>query len=234
MARIVIVEDEPTLAETLQYNLEKAGHQTMVASEGYQALELIQREKPDLVILDLMLPGLDGIEICRQVRRTMYMPILILTARDEEIDKVLGLELGADDYMTKPFSMRELLARVHALLRRVEYAKEATTSDRSNLSEQRLAAGELVIDLNRREVLLRGSPVPLKLKEYDLLVYFVRNRGKVLTRQQILEDVWGWNFIGESRTVDVHVHWLREKIEEDPSTPRYIVTVRNVGYRFDG
>ncbi len=164
----------------------------------------------------------------------MYMPILILTARDEEIDKVLGLELGADDYMTKPFSMRELLARVHALLRRVEYAKEATTSDRSNLSEQRLAAGELVIDLNRREVLLRGSPVPLKLKEYDLLVYFVRNRGKVLTRQQILEDVWGWNFIGESRTVDVHVHWLREKIEEDPSTPRYIVTVRNVGYRFDG
>ncbi len=194
--KVLVVEDEPTLVETLEYNLTRQGYDVCTAADGLAALEVARRERPDLIVLDIMLPGLDGFEVCRILRREMSVPILMLTARADEVDKVVGLEVGADDYLTKPFSMRELLARV--------------------------------------KVLRQGEPLRLKPKEHDLLVFLARNRGLVLSRDLILERVWGWDFGGGSRTVDVHVRWLREKIEPDPACPTRIVTVRGVGYRFEG
>jgi DNA-binding response OmpR family regulator len=185
-------------------------------------------------VLDVMVPGLDGFEVCRTLRQEMIVPILMLTARDEEVDKVVGLEVGADDYMTKPFSMRELLARVKALLRRVRLMQEELATESGPADAEKLAVGDLTIDLARHEALRAGEPLSLKPKEYELLVYLVRNRGIVLSRDQILERVWGWDYVGGSRTVDVHVRWLREKIEPDASNPTRIVTVRGVGYRFEG
>ena len=229
-SKVLIVEDEPTLLETLEYNLTRQGYQVYTAADGPTALEVARRERPDAIVLDIMLPGLDGLEVCRILRREMSVPILMLTARADEVDKVVGLEVGADDYLTKPFSMRELLARVKALLRRVRLDREELAAAEAD----RWIFGDLVIDLARHEVLRQGEPLRLKPKEYDLLVFLARNKGIVLSRDLILERVWGWDYNGGSRTVDVHVRWLREKIESDPANPTRIVTVRTVGYRFEG
>lgn len=231
--KILIVEDEPALQETLAYNLNRQGYTTETASDGQAAVEIARRISPDLVILDIMLPILDGFEVCRILRQESKVPILMLTARDEEIDRVIGLEMGADDYLTKPFSMRELMARVKALLRRVRLDRSEAGAQPAPPRES-LVFGNLEIDLIRREVRLDNQVLALKPKEFDLLLFLARHRGQVLTRDLILERVWGWDFTGGSRTVDVHVRWLREKIEPDPSTPSRIVTVRGAGYRFEG
>jgi len=230
--KILIVEDEPALIEALTYNLARQGYTVVTATDGLAALEIARRERPDLIVLDLMLPRLDGFEVCRILRQETNVPILMLTARTEEVDKVVGLEMGADDYLTKPFSMRELLARVKALLRRVRLTREETATGAAGTIEK-LALGDLVIDLPRREAFWKGQPLHLKPKEYDLLVFLARHPGIVLSRDLILERVWGWNYGGDSRTVDVHIRWLREKIEADPAHPTHIVTVRGIGYRFE-
>ncbi len=226
MAVVLVVEDDPTLREVLAYNLRQAGYEVFEAATGPQGLFYIREKAPDLVVLDIMLPGLDGFTLTRQIREEGHrVPLLILTARSDEIDRVLGLELGADDYLTKPFSMREFLARVKALLRRIR--SEAP-------GESVLTFGDLVIDTVRHEVRRGGKPLHLKPKEYDLLLFLARNRGRVLSRALLLERVWGWDFEGGSRTVDVHIRRLRAKIEPDPNRPSRIVTVRGVGYRFEG
>ena len=242
MARkILVVDDEAVLVETIAYNLEQAGYQVITAADGGSALEAARRETPDLVILDIMLPEMDGLEVCRQLRRehtTATIPIMMLTAKGDEIDKVVGLEVGADDYVTKPFGRRELLARVRALLRRADYP--ATGDDHTSQEtsgevprpSRELVAGPLRIDLAGRRVNCRGQDLDLQPKQFDLLTYLVRNRGTVLTRDQLLQNVWGYDYVGDTRTVDVHVRWLREKLEEDPANPKLIQTVRGVGYCF--
>ncbi|HZU67484.1 MAG TPA: response regulator transcription factor [Ktedonobacteraceae bacterium] len=242
MARkILVVDDEPVLVETIAYNLEQAGYTVITVADGASALEAARREKPDLIILDLMLPEMDGLEVCRQLRRegnTATTPIMILTAKSEEIDKVVGLEVGADDYVTKPFGRRELLARVRALLRRTDYAIPGEERGAKEISgevprpDRELVAGPLRIDLAGRRVYCRGQVLELQPKQFELLTYLVRNRGTVLTRDQLLHNVWGYDYAGDTRTVDVHVRWLREKLEEDPANPRLIQTVRGVGYCF--
>jgi DNA-binding response OmpR family regulator len=231
---ILVVEDEPALLETLEYSLTRQGYQVCTAADGPTALEVARQEQPHLIVLDVMLPGMDGFEVCRILRQETSVPILMLTARDEEVDKVVGLEVGADDYMTKPFSMRELLARVKALLRRVRLIREEIAAENGGVGGDRMSFGDLTIDLARREVLRQEAPLQLKPKEYELLVFLARNRGMVLSRDLILERVWGWDYGGGSRTVDVHVRWLREKIEPEPARPTRIVTLRGVGYRFEG
>lgn len=231
---ILVVEDDLTLLETLEYNLSGEGYQVITAADGLTALEIARQEQPDLIVLDLMLPRLDGFEVCRILRRETSVPILMLTARTEEVDRVVGLEVGADDYLTKPFSMRELLARVKALLRRVRLIREEMAGAQGVPGTEQLVFGDLVIDLDRREVLVRGEALHLKPKEFDLLVFLARHTGMALSRDLLLERVWGWDYGGGSRTVDVHVRWLREKIEADPANPEHIVTVRGVGYCFEG
>lgn len=233
MEKILIVEDEPALQESLAYNLHHQGYQTEIVGDGLAAIEAARRISPDLIVLDLMLPKLDGFEVCRILRREMTVPILILTARDEEIDRVVGLEIGADDYLTKPFSMREFLARVKAQLRRVRMVREEIEGSEKEEKDV-LRFDNLTLDIQRREVLLDGQPLVLKPKEYELLLFLANHPGHVLSRDLILERVWGWGFTGGSRTVDVHVRWLREKIEADPANPKRIVTVHGVGYRFEG
>ena len=233
--KILIVEDEKALQETLAYTLTREGYEPIVAGDGNSAIAKAREIHPDLILLDIMLPGKDGFEVCRVLRQEMNTPILMLTARDEEIDRVVGLEVGADDYMTKPFSMRELVARVKAMLRRVRLIREEIQSGEKTESEkEELHAGNLVIDLKRREAMISGKVLELKPKEYDLLLYFMQHQARALSREALLEQVWGWDFTGDSRTVDVHIRWLREKIESDPSTPKRIVTVRGAGYRFEG
>jgi DNA-binding response OmpR family regulator len=232
---ILIVEDEPALRDTLSYNLKKDGFIVEAVGDGRSALASARRLKPDLIVLDLMLPEIDGFEVCRILRKEMITPILMLTARDDEIDRVVGLEVGADDYLTKPFSMRELMARVKAQLRRSRLLKEELA--KSNVEEkpqEKLVFKNLVINLTRREVTLDGEALALKPQEFELLLFFAQHKGQMLSREFILERVWGWDFIGDSRTVDVHVRWLRQKIEEDASDPKRIVTVRGGGYRFEG
>jgi DNA-binding response OmpR family regulator len=231
--KILVVEDEPTLLDTLEYSLVRQGYQVCTAVDGPMALEIARQERPDLIVLDVMLPGLDGFEVCRIVRQEMIVPILMLTARDEEVDKIVGLEVGADDYMTKPFSMRELLARIKAMLRRVRLMREELVAEQAPPEAEKLITGDLVIDLTRHEALRQKEPLQLKPKEFDLLAFLVRNRGIVFSRDTILERVWGWDYSGGSRTVDVHVRWLRAKIEPDPANPTRIVTVRGTGYRFE-
>ncbi len=233
--KILVVEDEVTLQETLAYNLKRQGYEVETVSDGQAALKLARTARPDLILLDIMLPGMDGFEVCRVLRKEMSTPVLMLTAKDDEIDRVVGLEVGADDYMIKPFSMRELLARVKALLRRVRLIREEIASA-SDLAEanQSLTYGNMTIDLGRREVRLDENPIAMKPKEYDLLLFLAQHRGQVLSREFILERVWGWDFIGDSRTVDVHIRWLREKIESEPANPKRLVTVRSAGYRFEG
>jgi DNA-binding response OmpR family regulator len=232
--KILVVEDDLTLLETLEYNLKRQEYEVYKAMDGPTALQVARQERPDLIVLDLMLPGLDGLEVCRILRQEMSVPILILTARVQEVDKVVGLEMGADDYITKPFSMRELLARVRALLRRVRLIREELETESAEQRASKLVFDGLEIDLSRREVTSGGKTLRLKPKEYDLLVFLARNRGMALSRDLILERVWGWDFDGGTRTVDVHVRWLREKIETVPAKPTRIVTVRGVGYRFEG
>lgn len=234
---ILIVEDEPALRDTLSYNLKMDGCTVEAVGDGRAALESARRLKPDLIVLDLMLPEIDGFEVCRILRKEMITPILMLTARDDEIDRVVGLEVGADDYLTKPFSMRELMARVKAQLRRSRLLREEldkSSADGAQKPQEKLSFKNLVVNLTRREVTLDGEPLALKPQEYELLVFFAQHKGQMLSLEFILERVWGWDFIGDSRTVDVHVRWLRQKIEADPSEPRRIVTVRGGGYRFEG
>ena len=237
METILVVEDEPSLQETLAYNLKKQGYATEAVGDGRLAVEVARRLKPDLVLLDIMLPGMDGVEVCKTLRREMTIPIIMLTARDDEIDRIVGLEVGADDYLTKPFSMRELMARVKAQLRRTQVIRDEMerlkTAEASPQMEM-LTFGDLAINLTRREVTLTGIPLTLKPKEYELLVFFAEHQGQMLSREFILERVWGWDFVGGSRTVDVHVRWLRQKIEKDAAHPERIVTVRGGGYRFEG
>jgi DNA-binding response OmpR family regulator len=239
-ARVLVVEDEPTLRDTLEYNLTRQGYQVRTAADGLSALEMARRERPDLIVLDIMLPGLDCFEVCRILRQEMSVPVLMLTAKTDEVDKVVGLEVGADDYITKPFSMRELLARIKAMLRRERLIREELAAEHERIEEREemaprpLTFGDLTIDTARGEVLCQGEPLHLKPKEYELLVFLARNRGIVLSRDLIMQRVWGWDYIGSSRTVDVHIRWLRQKIEPDPAHPTRIVTVRGMGYRFEG
>lgn len=233
--RILVVEDEPSLQETLVYSLKKEGYATEAVGDGRSALESARRMKPDLIVLDIMLPEMDGFEVARILRREMTTSILMLTARDDEIDRVVGLEVGADDYLTKPFSMRELLARVKAQLRRTRLLREEMgQAGNSEPKHETLKFENLTVNLTRREVTLDNSPIPLKPKEYELLLFLAEHRGQMLSREFVLERVWGWGYIGDSRTVDVHIRWLRQKIEKDPSNPLRIVTVRGGGYRFEG
>ena len=232
---ILIVEDEPALRDTLIYNLKKDGFSAEAVGDGRAALEASRRLKPDLIILDIMLPEMDGFEVARILRKEMTTPILMLTARDDEIDRVVGLEVGADDYLTKPFSMRELMARVKAQLRRSRLVREEITNLKTEEKKHEILKFEnLSINRTRQEVTLNNEPLPLKPQEYQLLLFFAEHKGQMLSREFILERVWGWDFIGDSRTVDVHVRWLRQKIEEDSSNPTRIVTVRGGGYRFEG
>ena len=233
--KILVVDDEISLQETLAYNLKKEGYEIETAGDGTTAIDLARAMKPDLIILDIMLPGLDGFEVCRILRQETNTPVLMLTARDDEIDRVVGLEVGADDYLAKPFSMRELIARVKALLRRVRLIREEVDSKAQETEQpKQLVFGNLVIDITRREVRIDEKVVPFKPKEYELLTFMGQHKGQVLTRGIILERVWGWDFVGDSRTVDVHVRWLREKIEVSPDKPTRIITVRGAGYRFEG
>ncbi|GCE19219.1 response regulator transcription factor [Dictyobacter kobayashii] len=242
--KILVVDDEAVLLDTISYNLEQAGYQVTKAADGLSALDAARTETPDLVILDIMLPGIDGLEVCRQLRRerlTAVVPIIMLTAKGDEIDKVVGLEVGADDYMTKPFGRRELLARVRALLRRADYpitnsGNQDTTNNRQESLPRRkdLHSGDLSIDQAGRRVTNRGQNIELQPKQFDLLTYLVRNRGTVLTRDQLLHHVWGYDYAGDTRTVDVHIRWLREKLEEEAANPKLIQTVRGVGYVFRG
>ncbi|MEA3351818.1 MAG: response regulator transcription factor [Chloroflexota bacterium] len=231
--KILIVEDELALQETLSYNLEREGYKVKVEGDGAKALKIAGEMKPDLILMDIMLPGIDGIEITRLLRHKMNVPIIMLTARDDEIDRVIGLEIGADDYITKPFSMRELLARVKAHLRRVRLIR-AEVNAQEKPAVKKLIYGNLSINLARSEAAINEEIMTLKPKEYDLLQYLMEHQGHALSRDHILEQVWGWDFSGGSRTVDVHIRWLREKIEPDATTPNRIITVRGVGYRFEG
>lgn len=233
--KILIVEDEVSLQETLSYNLRKQGYEVETVGDGPSALEAARRLKPELILLDIMLPGMDGFEVCRILRNEMSTPVLMLTARDDEIDRVVGLEVGADDYLTKPFSMRELIARVKAMLRRVRIIREEVSSSQIDIADKLIYEfGNIEIDVGRREVRIDRKPVNLKPKEYELLFYLAKHKNQVLSRDQILESVWGWDYVGDSRTVDVHVRWLREKIEVSPANPERIITVRGAGYRFEG
>jgi DNA-binding response OmpR family regulator len=227
MARtILVVEDETTLRETLADALEAEGFQVVQAADGREALTRFRADRPDLVLLDLMLPEMSGIEVCRIIRAESGVPIVMLTAKDSELDKVVGLELGADDYVTKPFSLRELSARIRALFRRSE--QTATPAG----SPAVVDLGRVQVDLAGHRLLRDGEPVPIKPKAFELLAFLLRNPGQAFTRDQLLEHVWGYDYAGETRTVDVHVHWLRSTLEDDASAPKYIHTVRGVGYVF--
>lgn len=222
--KILLVEDDKTLLDVLRYNLEREGYQIVTSTDGAEALKVFRTLSPDLVVLDIMLPGLDGFEVCRILRQESSVPVLMLTARTQEIDRVLGLEFGADDYMTKPFSIRELIARTKAILRRSEAQVEATN---------KLISGDLVIDLKEHQARLGDKEIALSPKEFELLSYLIRHRKRVFSRDYLLEKIWGYDFEGDDRTVDVHIHWLRQKIETDPSRPERLLTVRGFGYKFE-
>jgi len=231
MARILLIEDEPALLSTIGYNLRKEGYEVLTAADGERGLDVARRERPDLVILDLLLPRLDGLEVCRALRQSAAaalrtVPILMLTAKADEVDKVVGLEVGADDYVTKPFSMRELVARVKAMLRRRQFERESPPP-----VESPICIGNLLLDPAERRLLRKRKEIPLKPKEFDLIAFFIHHPGQVFSREQLLDHVWGRDFVGDSRTVDVHVRWLREKLEKHPSKPKLLETVRGVGYR---
>ncbi len=226
---VLIVEDDKNLLDTLQYNLKKEGYEVFTAAGGTTALEVARREKPDLIVLDVMLPEMSGFEVCRILRKEMAVPILMLTAKADEADKVVGLEIGADDYMTKPFGLRELLARVKAMLRR---AGMSQTSQQN--VETVLRAGNIQVDTARHQAEKGSAKLELTPKEFDLLAFLAKNKGFVFSRDQLLEKVWGYDFAGDTRTVDVHVRWLREKIEDDPNEPVLLLTVRGVGYKLEG
>ena len=232
--KVLIVEDEQALRESLAYSLKREGYQVETAEDGQKGLELALRWAPDLILLDIMLPIIDGLEVCKAVRVESDVPIIFLSARVDEIDRVVGLEIGADDYVVKPFSMRELIIRIKARIKAYSQLRELKESKPTPDNKEIMTFGDLVIDLIRHEALLGGQPLQLKPKEFELLVYLVENRGRALTRELILDKVWGWDFVGESRTVDVHIRWLRSKIEMNENEPKRIITVRGSGYRFEG
>ena len=226
--KVLIVEDDKTLLGVLKYNLAKEDYQIFTAADGAEALEVARTGKPNLIILDIMLPKISGFEVCRILRQEMTVPVLMLTARDNETDKVVGLDMGADDYMTKPFSMRELLARVRAMLRRAQMQEAKTASEVS------LKIGNIIVDTSRPSATRSGKVLVLTPKEFDLLAFLITNRNIVFSREQLLEKIWGYDYPGGTRTVDVHIRWLREKIEDDPAKPRLLLTVRGVGYKLEG
>jgi two-component system response regulator RegX3 len=225
VTRVLVVEDEESFSDALSYMLRKEGFEVAIAATGPDALDTFERNGADLVLLDLMLPGLPGTEVCRELRARSNVPVIMLTAKDSEVDKVVGLELGADDYVTKPFSSRELVARIRAVLRR--------QGDVEELAPATLEAGPVRMDVERHIVSVSGGSVQLPLKEFELLEVLLRNAGRVLTRMQLIDRVWGADYVGDTKTLDVHVKRLRAKIEPTPSTPRYIVTVRGLGYKFE-
>jgi DNA-binding response OmpR family regulator len=226
--KVLIVEDDANLLETLKYNLRKEGYNVVTAGDGEQAVTAARQEKPALLILDIMLPKMNGFEVCRILRKEMTIPILMLTAKADETDKIVGLEIGADDYMTKPFSIRELLARVRAMLRRVKMSETPAIEITS------IKIGNLEVDIARHRASLSGALLELSPKEFDLLAFLARNKGLVFNREQLLEKVWGYNYAGDTRTVDVHIRWLRQKIEREPTHPEYILTIRGTGYKLEG
>ena len=226
--KVLIVDDEEHIVELLKFNLLNAGYDVYTANDGIEAVKIAKAEKPSLVLLDLMLPGIDGFDVCKEIKRDNEMKktsIIMLTAKGEELDKILGLELGADDYITKPFSVRELLARVKAVLRR--------TNSFSETEDEVYDSQNLKVDFERHEVCVNGKKIDLTLKEFELLQILIKNRGKILKRETLLDKIWGYEYIGETRTVDVHIRYLRKKIEEDDKNPRFIETIRGVGYRFN-
>ena len=225
MTRILMVEDEEALSEPLAFLLGREGFQVQVVADGVSAVAEFERSGADLVLLDLMLPGQSGTEVCKQIRATSNVPIIMLTAKDSELDKVLGLELGADDYVTKPYSSRELIARIRAVLRR-----QGETED---LSSQTISAGPVRMDIARHVVTVQGQQIALPLKEFELLEILLRNAGRVMTRSQLIDRVWGADYVGDTKTLDVHIKRLRSKVEPDPSSPRYLLTVRGLGYKFE-
>ncbi|BCZ48210.1 DNA-binding response regulator [Clostridium gelidum] len=226
--KVLIVDDEEHIVELLKFNLLNAGYDVYTANDGINAVKIAKAEKPGLMLLDLMLPGIDGFDVCKEIKRDDEMKktsIIMLTAKGEELDKILGLELGADDYITKPFSVRELLARVKAVLRR--------TNSIGEMENDIYDSQNLKVDYERHEVYVKGNKVDLTLKEFELLQILIKNKGKILTRETLLDKIWGYEYIGETRTVDVHIRYLRKKIEEDDKNPRFIETIRGVGYRFN-
>ena len=225
MTRVLVVEDEESFSEAISFMLTREGYEVAIARDGHGALEEFERRGADLILLDLMLPGLSGTEVCKQVRSRSAVPIIMLTAKDSEIDKVVGLELGADDYVTKPFSSRELLARIRAVLRRHGDVEEILPSV--------IESGPVRLDIDRHVVTVRGEAVPMPLKEFDLLELLVRNSGRVMTRAQLIDRVWGADYVGDTKTLDVHVKRLRSKLEEDPAHPVHLLTIRGLGYKFD-
>lgn len=225
MTRVLVVEDEESFSDALSYMLTKEGYEVAVAADGPSALEEFDRGGADIVLLDLMLPGLPGTEVCRQLRQRSSVPVIMVTAKDSEVDKVVGLELGADDYVTKPFSTRELVARIRAVLRR--------GGETDELGQPSLEAGPVRMDVERHVVTVDGAPVQMPLKEFELLELLLRNAGRVLTRMQLIDRVWGSDYVGDTKTLDVHVKRLRAKIEPDPSAPKHLVTVRGLGYKFE-
>lgn len=237
-ARILVVDDEPTVREMVGLNLRADGYDVVFAADGDEALRVARESQPDLVVLDVMLPGRDGFEVCRILRHESHVPILLLSARSEEMDRIIGLELGADDYLTKPFAMRELVARVRAMLRRQRMARpqasggdSPNTGDEDTRDEEILTVGDLSVNVSRHEATIRGAALSLTAKEFALLRYLIRHPGIVLSREALLREVWGYDFPIGTRTVDVHIRWLRQKIEEDPGQPAHILTVRGHGYR---
>ncbi|AGT04411.1 two-component system, transcriptional response regulator [Corynebacterium glutamicum MB001] len=231
MTRILIVEDEESLADPLAFLLRKEGFDTIIAGDGPTALVEFSRNEIDIVLLDLMLPGMSGTDVCKELRSVSTVPVIMVTARDSEIDKVVGLELGADDYVTKPYSSRELIARIRAVLRRRGVTE--TEAEELPLDDQILEGGRVRMDVDSHTVTVGGEPVSMPLKEFDLLEYLLRNAGRVLTRGQLIDRIWGADYVGDTKTLDVHVKRLRSKIEEEPSRPRYLVTVRGLGYKFE-
>lgn len=225
MTRVLVIEDEESYREALSYMLRKEGFDVVEAVDGTEGLAEFDRGGADIVLLDLMMPGISGTEVCRQLRLTSSVPVIMVTARDSEVDKVVGLELGADDYVTKPFSQRELLARIRAVLRRGQEVE---------LVPDVVEAGGVRMDVERHEVSVEGEPVRLALKEFELLEMLLRNAGRVMTRGQLIDRVWGADYVGDTKTLDVHIKRLRSKIEEDPARPVHLVTVRGLGYKFDG
>ena len=227
MARILLVDDEQLITDSLSYSLKREGFEVEAVADGLSAIKAVEENRPDLVVLDLMLPDISGFEVCRRLRNFTTIPVIMLTARGEEIDRVLGLEVGADDYLAKPFSFRELLARIHAMLRRVQLDRQAP-------QPQLITMGQINLDPVARRVFKGDQEVQLSAREFDLLAVLIKNAGRAMSREELIKLVWGDDWVGDQRTLDVHIRWLRLKIEEDPASPIYIQTVRGFGYRFAG
>ena len=230
MPSILVVDDEPVFIEALPINLEREGFGVIAAADGPAALKAISEKDPDLILLDVMLPGMSGIDVCREVRKSSSVPVIMVTAKGEEIDAVVGLEVGADDYITKPYRLRELIARIRAILRRSENSPK---EDETTSNPEVLVEGAVRLDLERHELSVDGELVSLALREFELLSYLMENSGRVVTRESLMQNVWGWDYIGDTKTIDVHVKRLRSKIESDPSAPLRISTIRGVGYRYE-